>query len=222
MYARLGVPMSRQTLCGWAGMAHDASRLIIEAIQREVFESGCVMIDEKPVKFQDPERQGVCGTGYLWVIHNPVREVSLFVWRTGRGAACLEDIVPADFSGIIQCDGYSAYDAFIKQPKRRGRITLVGCMARARRKFFEAKAEGADAQWMLAQMQQLYRIEARLRDSAATPEEIRAERQQQSAPILEKIKTRLTELQTRHSHRPTSLTGSAISYTLNQWDKLTG
>jgi hypothetical protein len=47
------------------------------------------MIDETPVKYQDPERQGVCGTGYLWVIHNPVRKVSLFVWRTGRGAACL-------------------------------------------------------------------------------------------------------------------------------------
>jgi hypothetical protein len=75
---------------------------------------------------------------------------------------------------------------------------------------------------MLAQMQQLYRIEARLRDSTATPEEIRAERQQHSAPILEKIKARLTELQARHTHRPTSLTGSAISYTLNQWDKLTG
>jgi len=180
------------------------------------------MIDETPVKYQDPERQGVCGTGYLWVIHNPVRKVSLFVWRTGRGAACLDDIVPADFTGIIQCDGYSAYDAFIKQPERRGRITLIGCMAHARRKFFEAKAEGVDAQWMLAQMQQLYRIEARLRDSTATPEEIRAERQQHSAPILEKIKARLTELQTRHTHRPTSLTGSAISYTLNQWDKLTG
>lgn len=222
MYARRGVPISRQTLCGWAGMAHDASRLIIEAIQREVFADGYVQSDETPVKYQDPERQGVCGTGYLWVIHNPVRKVSLFVWRTGRGAACLEDIVPADFSGIIQCDGYSAYDAFVKQPERRGRITLIGCMAHARRKFFEAKAEGADAQWVLGQMQQLYRIEAQLRDSTATPEEIRAERQQHSAPILEKIKARLTELQARHTHRPTSLTGGAISYTLNQWDKLTG
>jgi len=102
LYARLGVPISRQTLCGWAGMAHDASRLIIEAIQREVFADGYLMIDETPLKYQDPERQGVCGTGYLWVIHNPVRKVSLFVWRTGRGAACLDDIVPADFSGIIQ------------------------------------------------------------------------------------------------------------------------
>jgi vancomycin resistance protein YoaR len=73
------------------------------------------------VKYQDPERKGVCGTGYLWVFHNPVRNVSLFAWRTGRGAACLEDIVPPEFQGIIQCDGYSAYDAFSKTPARAGR-----------------------------------------------------------------------------------------------------
>ena len=57
------------------------------------------------MKYQDPERKGVCSTGYLWVAHNPMRNVSLFAWRTSRGAACLEDIVPQDFHGIIQCDG---------------------------------------------------------------------------------------------------------------------
>ena len=45
-YARLGVPISRQTMCGWVGMAHDASRLIIEAIQSEVFADGYVQVDE--------------------------------------------------------------------------------------------------------------------------------------------------------------------------------
>jgi hypothetical protein len=75
---------------------------------------------------------------------------------------------------------------------------------------------------VLAQIQQLYRIEAQLRDNAATAEEVRAERQQHSTPIMERIKARLTELQTSHKHRPTSLTGTAISYTLNQWDKLSG
>ena len=108
-------------MCGWAGMAHDASRLIIEAIQREAFADGYVQCDETPVKYQDPERQGVCGTGYLWVIHNPVRKVSLFVWRTGRGAVHLDDIIPKEWTGIIQCDGYSAYDALLKLPGRARR-----------------------------------------------------------------------------------------------------
>ena len=220
MYARLGMPIERQTLGGWMGMAHGASGLIIEQIKREVFADGYAQIDETPVKYQDPARQGVCGTGYLWVCHNPVRNVSLFVWRTSRAAACLEEIVPRDFKGIIQCDGYSAYESFAQSPARGGRIHLAGCLAHMRRKFFEAQAEGADPQWVLAQVQQLYQIEARLREARAGPEEILRTRQEHSAPLMERIKVRLEELQRSSKHLPQSLTGKAQSYALNQWNKL--
>ena len=220
MYARQGVPLSRQTLSGWSGMCANACGLIIEAIKRDVFADGYVQVDETPVKYQDPERQGVCGTGYLWVAHNPVRNVSLFAWRTGRGAACLEDIVPKDFQGIIQCDGYSAYEAFARSAPRAGHVLLAGCMAHARRKFFEAKAEGEDPQWVLGQIQRLYQIEARLREARAGPAEVRQTRQQQSALIMEQTKARLDQLQATRKHRPRSLTGEAISYALNQWAKL--
>ena len=221
MYERAGVPIPRQTLCGWSGMAHDACALIMKAIKREVFADGYVQIDETPVKYQDPERQGLCGTGYLWVVHNPVRNISLFEWHTGRAAACLESLVPPEFTGLIQCDGYSAYESFIKSPARKGSIQLAGCLAHARRKFFEAKAEGTDPQWVLLQMQHLYQIEARLREARAGPLEVRALRQEQSVPILARIKAQLDELERSHRHRPRSLTGAAISYALNQWDKLT-
>ena len=92
LYERLGVPLSRQTLCGWSSLCAGACGLIIAQIKRDVFADGYVQMDETPVKYQDPAREGVCGTGYLWVMHNPVRNVSLFVWRTGRAAACLESI----------------------------------------------------------------------------------------------------------------------------------
>ncbi len=66
MYGRAGVPLTRQTLSNWAGMCADACGLVIQAMQREVFEGGYVQIDETPVKYQDPERKGTCGTGYTW------------------------------------------------------------------------------------------------------------------------------------------------------------
>ena len=220
MYERQGVPLSRQTLCGWSGMCADASGLIIEAIKRDVFADGYAQADETPVKYQDPQRKGVCGTGYLWVFHNPMRNVSFFAWRTSRGAACLEDIVPKSFAGIVQCDGYSAYEAFARSAPRAGRIQLAGCLAHARRKFFEAKAEGEDPQWVLAQIQLLYQIEASLRDARAGPAEVLQTRQQQSVPIIERIKSRLDALQASRKHRPRSLTGEAITYALNQWAKL--
>ena len=128
--------------------------------------------------------------------------------------------MPKDFSGIIQCDGYQAYESFARSAARAGSIELAGCMAHARRKFFEAKAEGEDPQWVLAQMQQLHQIEARLREARAGPEEVRRTRQQHSAPIMERIKARLGQLQSSHKHRPRSLTGEAITHALNQWAKL--
>ena len=221
LYARAGVPLSRQTLSGWAGMAAEASSLILAATRDEVFVDGYVQVDETPIKYQDPERKGVCGTGYFWVFHNPVRGLSYFVWRTGRGAACLESIVPADFKGIIQCDGYSAYTSFAKQRALTGnQIQLAGCMAHVRRKFFEAKAEGEDPSWFLLQIQRLYQIETRLRDCRAGPGTIQSERRTHSLPLLNQIKIRLDELLARRKHLPQSLTGQALAYALGQWDKL--
>lgn len=219
-YARQGVPIPRQTLCGWSGMAHEACRLLMEDIRRDVFADGYAQIDETPVKYQDPARDGVCGTGYLWVCHNPVRNVSFFEWHTGRAATCLESIVPEDFSGIIQCDGYGVYDSFARSPGRAGNIELAGCLAHARRKFFEAKAEGEDPQWVLAQIQELYQIEAVLREARAGPQAVMDARQQHSALVMERIHHRLAQLQSCRKHRPQTLMGDALSYALNQWDKL--
>lgn len=70
-------------------------------------------------------------------------------------------------------------------------------------------------------MQQLYQIEAQLREARASSIEVRSRRQEQSAPILARIKIKLEELQQSRLHRPRSLSGEAISYTLNQWEKLT-
>lgn len=219
-YERLGVPLSRQTLCGWSGMAAEAVSLIMTAIKHEVFADGYVQVDETPVKYQDPQREGACGTGYLWVCHNPVRKVSFMQWHTGRGAACLEQLVPCGFEGLIQCDGYQVYETFAARSPRQGNIMLAGCLAHARRKFFEAKAEGQDPQWVLCQMQQLYAIEARLREARAGPQEVLAARQQHSAPLMERIAQRLEELQRAGKHLPRSLTGAAIAYTRRQWSKL--
>ena len=221
LYARAGVPLSRQTLSCWAGMAAEACGLIITATKAEVFADGYVQADETPVKYQDPARKGSCGTGYLWVFYNPVRNLCYFAWRTGRGAACLENIVPPGFEGIIQCDGYSAYNSFIKARAATGHtIRLAGCLAHVRRKFFEARAEGEDAAWVLAEIRKLYRIEAELRESRAGPDIILTTRQLRSAPILQSLKTRLDDLLARRKHVPRSLTGEAITYALGQWDKL--
>ncbi len=73
---------------------------------------------------------------------------------------------------------------------------------------------------MLGEVQQLYQIEARQREARAGPQEVLITRQEHSAPIMERIKARLEELQRSRKHLPQSLTGKALSYALNQWNKL--
>lgn len=164
------------------------------------------------------ERSGMKGRPFARLLG--LNYPSFATWiqqHTGRGSACLEQIVPQDYTGLIQIDVCQAYDSFIKQPGRAGNIMLAGCMVHARRKFYEAQEEREDARWGLAQMQALYRIEARLREARVGPQQVRTARQERSVPILEAIHQ---SLQHSRVHLPRSLTGGAITYNLGQWEKL--
>ena len=54
---------------------------------------------------------------------------AVFHWETGRGAACLENIVPVNFPGVLQCDADAAYPAFAS--KREGIELMLGPCAAA-------------------------------------------------------------------------------------------
>ena len=145
----------------WMGMAADCLEPIYKRIRTGVMAGGYVQIDETPIEYLCPGH-GQTKLGYLWTCSAPGGD-AVYHWQTSRAASCLEKIVPGDFRGIVQCDGYSAYSAFARQ--RGESITLAGCLAHARRNFYEAR-EGAPqvAGFILRQMQHLYRIEKELRE----------------------------------------------------------
>ena len=63
----------------------------------------------------------------------------------------MENIVPVNFRGVLQCDAYAAYPAFAN--KREG-IELAGCCAHPRRHFHEAREHvPLRANWVLYQIQ---------------------------------------------------------------------
>jgi transposase len=157
---RHDVLLPRQTMARWLTMAAFWLSGVCREITRTVLAGGCVQIDETAIKYLDPG-QGKTSTGYLWAMHRPGGD-TVFQWHTSRAAGCLETLIPKDWKGTIQCDGYSAYDAFAAS--RGQAITLVACMAHIRRDIFEAKEEAPTrAGWLLGQIQNLYQIEKRLR-----------------------------------------------------------
>ena len=127
----------------------------------------------------------------------------------------MDTVVPADFKGTVQCDGYDAYG---RLAQRSGQpIKLAYCWAHVRRKFDEA-LEGAPrtAGWMIKQIQLLYRIESRLREQKAGPALRQAVRAHQSKPVVERIKKACTLLVRNKRFLPQDAISRAIAYALAQ------
>lgn len=215
---RHGIAIPRQSMARWLGLAADWLRPIYEHIHTGVMAGGYVQIDETPVEYLSPGN-GQTKQGYLWACKRPGADVS-FTWATSRAAQCLERIIPADFSGTVQCDGYQAYPSFARRSE--GRITLAACWAHARRKFHEA-AESAPqhAGWLLLHIQHLYRIEQQLRTTRAGPQQRQAKRASESRMIVERMHRAITRMKRSRRHLPKSAMGRAIDYTLTMWPMLT-
>jgi transposase len=179
--------LPRQSMARWVQLASEWLKPIYRQIKDQMMRGSYLQIDETPIKYLDPGN-GKTSLGYLWVAHRPGEDV-LFEWYTTREAKCLDKLIPADFSGTIQCDGYSAYDRFARHRASAGKpVLLAGCWAHARRGFYEALDHAAkEAAWILVQIGHLYDIERRLRRQQAGPALRDAYRISQSTPICRRI-----------------------------------
>ena len=212
-YERLGIKLAESTLGNWmAESIKLLEYLYVELIQR-VRQSKYLQADETPIKVLDKDKKGTTHRGYYWVYHDVENGLVLYEYNQSRG-----QIAPGkflmDYDGYLQTDGYAVYDAL---PNKN--IKLLGCMAHARRYFFEAQDnDKARVTWMLDKLQELYVIEAEARKNSYANQQRFEIRQQKSLPILNEIKTWLNENQLQVT--PKSPIGKAISYMNVRWHKL--
>jgi transposase len=215
---RHGVHLPRQSLTRWVELASQWLKPIYEHIRTGVMGGGYVQVDETPVDYLEPGN-GKTKQGYFWTASRPGGDV-FYRWETSRAAACLNNIIPVAFTGTIQCDGYSAYRSFASE--RKGKIELAGCWAHVRRKFHEALEQSPrTTAWIVRQIQNLYRIEAELRERGAGPRLRQAVRAHQSRPIVERLQRALVRLKASGRILPQNVLGMAIDYALGQWPTLT-
>lgn len=213
--SRHGVGIGRNTMCRWAELAAFWLCPLYQRIHRDLLAGSYLQADETPVKYLVPGRGGAA-TGYLWTLHRPGGDV-FYQWHPGRGGGCLDQLLEG-YRGILQCDGYAAYDAYAA--KHPG-ITLAACWAHARRKFHEALLGGQTlAAAPLKAIAGLYVVEKDLRDSRAGPAERAVARLQHGVPILDRLRDDLVALRGHGSVLPKSPLGRAIDYTLGLWPKL--
>ncbi len=119
-----------------------------------------------------------------------------------------------DWRGSLVCDDFSGYKAMIAQG-----VTEVGCMAHARRKFFDLHVANKSqiAEYALGLIGQLYEIECEAKALDSTSRQ--ALRQLRAQPIADALFEwmRLQRLKITDG----SATARALDYTLKRWQALT-
>jgi len=224
---RHGVHLPRNTMSQWMGdLSNDYLSGIYLAMHQEMLAQTYLQADESPIQYLDPGG-GTTQQGYLWTLSCPDHKTSdgrgdiLYQWHASRAATCLESLLQTankTFCGILQCDGYQAYDSYRKQ---REDLELIGCWAHVRRKFYEAKDHKPKLTgWFLRQIQNLYHIESQLRQRRVGTAERERVRISQSLPIYRRLGKALLVIRTKRHILPQSNLGKAIDYALGQWPKL--
>jgi transposase len=213
-FERTGLKLPYSTLTDWVSATCRLITPLYEALKAEVLRSGYLHADETPIKVLDKDKNGGTHRGYYWVYQDSIKKIVFFDYQQSRGREGPAGILE-NFQGYLQTDGYTAYEVF----GRKENITLLHCMAHARRMFHEALENDKEcASHALQEIQKLYAIERICKQESLTFEEIKEARQQQSVPILYALGKWMKEqyLQTT----PKSAIGKALAYSIERWQRL--
>lgn len=220
---RYELHIARSTLCEWVNLAAEYLEPLYKLLAQQLRQSSSLQIDETPITYltDDGSKEG-----RIWVYTNQSIGV-LYDWHNNRKNTCLDSILlnttgsnKSQFKGVIQCDGYEAYSTWAK---KHPDVSIAGCWVHARRKFYEAKAHGQDVYKVLSHIGKLYEADKNYRNWLAQshhpPEAIIYYRKRYSRPIYKQLGQLLRQLQKTNNTTKHPF-GAAISYTLNQWEKL--
>jgi transposase len=208
-----GIELSRKTVTDGLLAAGELLRAVTRAQRTELLRGSYLQADETTVPVQTGEKTGRNHRGYFWEYSQPGGLV-VFDFQMGRGrdgpAAFLKG-----FRGVLQSDGYAAYDDLGEG------IVYAACLTHVRRGFVEAaklSPQNPLPPEILARIAQIYAVEEKARQEGLGAAERQTLRQEQSAPILAALKLRLVEI--RQQIAPGGKLAQACDYALGQWSRL--
>jgi len=220
---RLGVDVSRTSMCRWAMQAAEACQPLLNLLEEEVLAGDYIQADETTLQVLNEPGRSPTSKSYMWIFRrgDPEKPILVYQYHPTRAGDAANAFL-RDFKGTVQTDGYSGYD-FLDSIKE---IRHIGCWAHARRKFTDVtKVQGKNrkagsADIALRYIKKLYRLERQAKREGLSSEQIYRMRQEKASPILNDFKKWLAKkkLQTP----PKGLLGKAVAYTLNQWHRLIG
>jgi transposase len=211
IFGRAGVAIPRSTLASWVGKCGVALQPLVGALKQAVLTCTVLHADETPVATLDPGK-GKTHRSYIWAYapaaHESINAVIYDFCESRAGRHAQEFL--GDWRGSLVVDDFSGYKQLMKDG-----IEEVGCMAHARRKFFELFQSNKSpmAQTALKYIQALYMLEREVKDLSA--EQRWGIRQSRGKPIANKMHKWLT--QHRQTIADNSAASRAMDYTLKRW-----
>lgn len=213
-FKRLGIPMSRSTMTELFHRAGELLASIAARVLAIVAESDVVLADETSMPMQKTVRlEKKPKRSYLWTFVSG--NFVAYRFSSSRSGSTPREVLGGT-TGTLVVDAYTGYNAVTGVDGR----TRAGCLAHARRKFFDALGAHPDAQFALDAIRDVYRVEHEAKEQgiARTADHL-AMRRSRSKPVLDKLHAWLVER--KDTFLPKSGMGTAIRYALDNWTELT-
>ena len=215
IFGRAGLAIPRSTLAQWVGTCGVRLQPLVDALKTVILEHRVLHADETPVAMLKPG-DGKTHRAYLWAYApGAFEDIKAVVYdfcesRAGEHARAFL----GNWKGSLTCDDFSGYKPLIASG-----VTEVGCLAHARRKFFDLHAANKSqiAGFALEQFARVYVIERQVKELDTAQRT--AVRQKQSKPVLAALQQWM--LLQRQKVPDSSATAKALDYSLRRWAALT-
>lgn len=211
IFGRAGLTIPRSTLAAWVGQCGVRLQPLVDALRDRMLDRPVLQADETPVSMLVPGK-GKTHRAYVWAYattaYDPLQAVVYDFAQSRSGENARRFLT--GWQGQLVCDDFKGYKALFDSG-----VTEVGCLAHARRKFFDlwVSHKSPVAGEALTFFAALYDVERNL------PElEVEARtrlRQLKIRPLLDSFHAWLI-LQRQKATDGTAI-ARAIDYSLNRW-----
>jgi transposase len=216
LVAPLGLWLSRPHLAKLLWRTALSLKPLAAQLLVEILKSYILQADETPARYLG-KTGGGSALGYLFGYAGDAEHRFLYYdYRPTRNREGPCELL-ANYCGLLQSDGHSAYEALVKEHPER--LTPVGCWMHTRRRFDEALVTTSHplAAASLAAIQRLYDVDDQAR--SLLPSDRAALHGRQSRAIVDQLFASWEEA--RPGLRPTTKLFEAIRYALNRRPELT-
>ena len=212
-FKRMGMNIPSSTMSDWVKTAGELITPLYDTLVKKILQSDYLQADETRIQVLDRDKKKKTHRGWYWTYRDVQSGSVFFEYHESRGGEGPKGRLK-NFAGHLQSDGYEVYSYFNKD-----KITLLHCMAHARRYFEQALDNDKErSEYVLKEMQKLYAVEKQCRENKLTPDERQAVRQEKSLPVLRSLHQWLKE--TNETVTLSESFSKAVKYSLLRWEKL--